>query len=63
MEKNPHEEYLQRELNILQLKYDNLCVTLGTVMRREQDLSIEFKNLQQENNKNNKDQEDLLRIY
>jgi predicted nucleic acid-binding Zn-ribbon protein len=59
MDKTPHEEYLQRELNILQLKYDNLCVTLRTVMRRDQDWSIEFKNLQQENEKINKDQEDL----
>ena len=59
MDKTPHEEYLQRELNILQLKYDNICITLSTVMRRDQDWSIEFKNLQQENKKNNKDQEDL----
>lgn len=59
MDKTPHEEYLQRELNILQLKYDNLCITLSTVMRRDQDWSIEFKNLQQKNEKFNKDQEDL----
>jgi len=59
MEKTQNEKNLERGLNILQLKYDNLCVTLRTVMRRDQDWSIEFKNLQQENEKINKDQEDL----
>ena len=59
MEKTQNKKNLERELNILQLKYDNLCITLSTVMRRDQDWSIEFKNLQQENEKINKDQEDL----
>ena len=48
MEKNPTKEYLQRELNILQLKYDNICETLRTVMRREQDWAIKFRNLKKE---------------
>ena len=59
MEKNPTKEYLQRELNILQLKYDNICETLRTVMRREQNLSIEFRNLKKESDQIKKDQEDL----
>jgi|SaaInlStandDraft_2_1057019.scaffolds.fasta_scaffold485443_1 predicted nucleic acid-binding Zn-ribbon protein len=59
MEKTQNEKNLERELNILQLKYDTLCETLRTVMRRDQDWSIEFKNLKQENEQINKDQEDL----
>jgi predicted nucleic acid-binding Zn-ribbon protein len=59
MEKNPTKEYLQRELNILQLKYDNICETLRTVMRREQNLSIEFRNLKKESDQIKKEQEDL----
>jgi hypothetical protein len=38
----PTKEYLQRELNILQLKYDTICETLRTVMWREGDLAIVF---------------------
>ena len=59
MEKTQNEKNLERELNILQLNYDTLCETLRTVMRRDQDWSIEFKNLKQENDKINKDQSDL----
>ena len=59
MEKTQNEKNLERELNILQLKYDTLWETLRTVMRRDQDWSIEFKNLKQENEQINKDQEDL----
>ena len=59
MENTQTKEYLQRELNILQLKYDNLCVTLRTVMRREGDTVIEFRNLEKENDQIKKDQEDL----
>ena len=59
MEKNPTKEYLQRELNILQLKYDNICETLRVVMRREGDMSIEFRNLEKENYQIKQNQEDL----
>ena len=52
-------EYLEQELNILQLKYDNLCVTLRTVMLRESDFSIELRNLKKENTQLKQDQEDL----
>ena len=52
-------EYLEQELNILQLKYDNLCVTLRTVMLRESDFSIELQNLKKENTQLKQDQEDL----
>jgi ribosome-associated translation inhibitor RaiA len=55
----PTKEYLQRELNILQLKYDNICETLRVVMRREGDMSIEFRNLEKENYQIKQDQEDL----
>ena len=56
---SPTKEYLQRELNILQLKYDNLCVTLRTVMQREGDMVIEFRNLKIENDQIKQAQEDL----
>jgi hypothetical protein len=52
-------EYLERELNILQLKYDNLCVTLRTVMLRETEWTIELRNLKKENTQLKQDQEDL----
>ena len=52
-------EYLERELNILQLKYDNLCVTLRTVMLRETEWTIELRNLKKENTHLKQDQEDL----
>ena len=56
---SPTKEYLQRELNILQLKYDTICETLRTVMWREGDLAIEFRNLKTENDQIKQDQEDL----
>ena len=56
---SPTKEYLQRELNILQLKYDNLCVTLRTVMLRETEWTIELRNLKKENTQLKQDQEDL----
>ena len=59
MENTQTKEYLQRELNILQLKYDNLCVTLRTVMQREGDMVIEFRNLKIENDQIKQAQEDL----
>lgn len=52
-------EYLERELNILQLKYENLCVTLRTVMLRETEWTIELRNLKKENTQLKQDQEDL----
>ena len=36
-----------------------ICETLRTVMQREGDLAIEFRNLKTENDKIKKDQEDL----